>query len=190
MKKVLIITYYWPPAGGPGVQRWLKFVKYFREFGVEPIVYVPENPNYPLVDDSFVSDIPSDIEIIKFLIKEPYGLAKLFSKKKTKQISSGIISSKKTSIIEKLMLYVRGNYFIPDARIGWVKPSVKFLSDYISKNSIDAIITTGPPHSLHLIGLELKRQINLKWIADFRDPWRSEERRVGKECRSRWSTDT
>jgi len=171
MKKVLIITYYWPPAGGPGVQRWLKFVKYFREFGVEPIVYVPENPNYPLVDDSFVSDIPSDIEIIKFPIKEPYGLAKLFSKKKTKQISSGIISAKKTSIIEKLMLYVRGNYFIPDARIGWVKPSVKFLSDYISKNAIDAIITTGPPHSLHLIGLELKRQINLKWIADFRDPW-------------------
>lgn len=171
MKKVLIITYYWPPAGGPGVQRWLKFVKYFREFGVEPIVYVPENPNYPLVDDSFVSDIPSDIEIIKFPIKEPYGLAKLFSKKKTKQISSGIISAKKTSIIEKLMLYVRGNFFIPDARIGWVKPSVKFLSDYISKNSIDAIITTGPPHSLHLIGLELKRQINLKWIADFRDPW-------------------
>lgn len=171
MKRVLIITYYWPPAGGPGVQRWLKFVKYFREFGVEPIVYAPENPNYPLVDENFSSEIPSDIEIIKRPINEPYRLAKLFSKTKTKQISSGIISKKDVSAIEKLMLYIRGNFFIPDARIGWVSPSVKFLSEYISKNPVDIIITTGPPHSLHLIGLELKKELGIKWIADFRDPW-------------------
>lgn len=171
MKRALIVTYYWPPAGGPGVQRWLKFVKYFREFGVEPIVYIPENPNYPLVDENFVKEIPSDVEIIKHPIKEPYGLAKLFSRKKTKQISSGIISKREVSALEKLMLYVRGNFFIPDARVGWVKPSVGFLSEYISNNAIDVLITTGPPHSLHLIGMQLKRELGIKWIADFRDPW-------------------
>ncbi|MEH6763224.1 MAG: glycosyltransferase family 4 protein [Aequorivita antarctica] len=171
MKRALIITYYWPPAGGPGVQRWLKFVKYFREFGVEPIVYVPENPNYPLVDENFSSEIPFDIEVIKQPINEPYRFAKLFSKKKTKQISSGIISKKEISAMEKLMLYIRGNFFIPDARVGWVKPSVTFLSEYISKNPVDVVITTGPPHSLHLIGMQLQKELKIKWIADFRDPW-------------------
>tara|TARA_R110002012_G_scaffold9062_1_gene41603 strand:+ start:16525 stop:17811 length:1287 start_codon:yes stop_codon:yes gene_type:complete len=171
MKRALIITYYWPPAGGPGVQRWLKFVKYFREFGVEPIVYAPENPNYPLIDENFSFEIPSDIKILKKPIKEPYRFAKLFSKKKTKQISSGIISKKEISAMEKLMLYIRGNFFIPDARVGWVKPSVKFLSEYISENPVDIVITTGPPHSLHLIGMQLQKELDLKWIADFRDPW-------------------
>src|SRR5690554_4695858 len=171
MKRALIVTYYWPPAGGPGVQRWLKFVKYFREFGVEPIVYLPENPSYPLVDENFANEVPSDIEILKHPIKEPYRFASAFSKKKTKQMSSGIIPKKKTSAMEKLMLYVRGNFFIPDARVGWVKPSVKFLSEYITKNPVDVLITTGPPHSLHLIGMQLKKELGIKWIADFRDPW-------------------
>ena len=171
MKRALIITYYWPPAGGPGVQRWLKFVKYFREFGVEPIVYVPENPNYPLKDENFSSEIPSEVEILKYPIKEPYHFANFISTKKTKAFSSGIIPKKEVSAIEKLMLYIRGNFFIPDARVGWVKPSVKFLTEYISKNPIDVLITTGPPHSLHLIGMQLKKELDIKWIADFRDPW-------------------
>ncbi len=171
MRKVLIICYYWPPAGGPGVQRWLKFVKYFREFGIEPVVFVPENAHYPLQDEGFVSEIPQGIEVIQFPIKEPYRFAKWFSRKKTKQISSGIISEKNPSFLEKLMLFVRGNLFIPDARIGWVKPSVAYLTNYLSNNEIDTVITTGPPHSLHLIGLQLRRKLNLKWIADFRDPW-------------------
>ncbi len=171
MKRALIITYYWPPAGGPGVQRWLKFVTYFKEFGIEPVVYIPENPHYPLVDKSLVSEVPQGIEILKLPIKEPYGFANVFSKKKTKQISSGIITSKKPSFIEKLMLWIRGNFFIPDARIGWVKPSIAYLQKYISEHKIDVIITTGPPHSLHLIGLELKQTMKSPWIADFRDPW-------------------
>lgn len=171
MKRALIITYYWPPAGGPGVQRWLKFVKYFRDFDVEPILYIPENPNYPLIDDNLVNEIPDNIEILKHPINEPYRFAKIFSKKKTKQMSSGIISKKEISALEKLMLYVRGNFFIPDARVGWVNPSVKFLSEYISQNPIDVLITTGPPHSLHLIGMQLKKHLGIKWIADFRDPW-------------------
>ncbi len=171
-KKVLIICYYWPPAGGPGVQRWLKFVKYLPEFGVEPIVYCPENPSYPILDESLVGQIPKSITVLKQPIKEPYAIANLFSKKSSKKISSGVIpKAKKQSWIEKLMLYVRGNYYIPDARKNWVKPSVLFLSNYIKAHQIETIITTGPPHSLHLIGLQLKELLNIKWIADFRDPW-------------------
>ncbi len=171
MKRVLIITYYWPPAGGPGVQRWLNFVKYFREFGISPVMYIPEDPYYPLEDKSFLDKVPPGIEILKLPIKEPYRFAGFLSKKKTKQISSGIITKKKPSLSEKLLLYIRGNYFIPDARVGWVKPSVNFLHNYLLKNPVDAIITTGPPHSLHLIGLHLKQLMEIKWVADFRDPW-------------------
>lgn len=173
-KKTLIITYYWPPAGGPGVQRWLKFVKYLPEFGIEPIVYIPENPNYPIVDETLLAEVPKDLKIIRQPISEPYKLASLFSKKKSKTISRGIIPDrKKQSWLDKFLLYVRGNYFIPDARIGWVKPSVACLLDYISKEQIETIITTGPPHSLHLIGLQLKERLGVKWLADFRDPWTS-----------------
>jgi len=171
LKRVLIITYYWPPAGGPGVQRWLQFVKYFKDFNIEPIVYVPENPSYPLLDADLEVEVPSEVTVIKLPIQEPYRFAKVLSGKKTKQISSGIISNKKQSYVEKLLLFIRGNYFIPDARVGWVRPSVTFLKKYISENPVDAIITSGPPHSLHLIGLNLKKELYLKWIADFRDPW-------------------
>ncbi len=171
-RKVLIICYYWPPAGGPGVQRWLKFVKYLPEFGIEPVVYCPENPSYPIIDESLVGEIPNDIIILKQPIKEPYGLANVFSKGRAKQISSGVIpKAKKQSIVERLMLYVRGNFFIPDARKNWVNPSVSFLSNYIKEHQIETVITTGPPHSLHLIGLQLKARFGIKWITDFRDPW-------------------
>ena len=172
MKKVLIITYYWPPAGGPGVQRWVKFVKYLRDFGIEPVIYTPQNPTYPILDPHMVDDIPEDLTILKTKIFEPYALASLFSKEKTQKISAGIIPTKKPSPLDKLLLWIRGNLFIPDARVLWVRPSVKYLSKYLSENYIDTIITTAPPHSLHLIGLQLKEQFPaLRWIADFRDPW-------------------
>lgn len=170
--KVLIITYYWPPAGGPGVQRWLKFVKYLPEFDVEPIVYIPENPSYPLLDEKLLSDVSDKTVILKNKIFEPYALASYLSKNKTKKLGAGIITQKKKqSFIEKAMLWIRGNVFIPDARVYWVKPSVKYLKKYIQENNIETIITTGPPHSLHLIGLDLKKHLNINWIADFRDPW-------------------
>ncbi|WP_293870956.1 glycosyltransferase family 4 protein [Flavobacterium sp.] len=171
-KKLLIITYYWPPAGGPGVQRWLKFVKYLPDFNVQPIVYIPKNPTYPIIDEGLQSEVSKKAVIIKNKIFEPYGFASMFSKNKTKKISSGIIpNQKKQSFLEKTLLWVRGNLFIPDARFLWVKPSVKYLKKYIEENHIDTIITSGPPHSLHLIGLELKKDLNIKWLADFRDPW-------------------
>jgi len=172
LKKVLIIAYYWPPAGGPGVQRWLKFVKYLPDFGIQPIVYVPENPTYPIIDEGLMDEVSDKATVIKRKIVEPYGFASFFSKKNTRKISSGIIpNQKKQSFIQKMLLWIRGNMFIPDARILWVKPSVKFLEQYIAENNIETIITTGPPHSLHLIGLQLKQKSNINWIADFRDPW-------------------
>jgi len=171
-KKVLIITYYWPPAGGPGVQRWLKFIKYLPDFNIEPIVYVPSNPNYPVTDESLVDEIPKGLTVIKQPIVEPYQLASKLSKGKSDTISKGIIpEQKKQGVMERLMLFVRGNFFIPDARKKWIKPSVNYLSTYIRDYSIDTIITTGPPHSLHLIGEQLKHKLDILWVADFRDPW-------------------
>lgn len=171
-KHVLIITYYWPPAGGPGVQRWLKFVKYLPEFGIKPIVYCPSNPNYPILDKSLSEEVPIDLKIITKPIAEPYRFAKILSKKSSKTISSGVIPErKKQSLIERLLLYVRGNYFIPDARKNWVEPSVRFLKNYIQEHAIKTVITTGPPHSMHLIGMHLKNNLDITWITDFRDPW-------------------
>ncbi|MGB6267588.1 MAG: glycosyltransferase family 4 protein [Olleya sp.] len=172
-KKVLIITYYWPPAGGPGVQRWLKFVKYLPDFDIQPIVYCPSNANYPIIDESLKNEVSTDLTILSQPIKEPYKLAQLFSKK-SKTISKGIIAEKeKQSLLERLLLFVRGNFFIPDARKNWVKPSVRYLSTYIADFNIDTVITSGPPHSLHLIGLQLQKKQAVNWIADFRDPWTS-----------------
>jgi len=168
MKRALIITYYWPSAGGSGVQRWLKFVKYFREFGVEPIVYTVENPNYPIIDESLSSDIPTNIEVLTQPIWEPNNVLSFFGKNKNE--SAGFLNSN-PSFFGKILQYIRANYFVPDARIFWVKPSVNFLKKYLTENKIDVLITTGPPHSMHLIGLKLKQQLGLKWIADFRDPW-------------------
>ena len=172
LKKVLIITYYWPPAGGPGVQRWLKFVKYLPDFGIQPVVFVPENPNYPIIDKNLIDEVGKDTVIIKKKIFEPYQIASFFSGNKTQKISSGIIpDAKKQSWILKTLLWIRGNLFIPDARFLWVSPSVRFLKKYLQENQITTIITSGPPHSLHLIGMKLQKDLNLKWIADFRDPW-------------------
>jgi len=170
--KIVIITYYWPPAGGPGVQRWLKFVKYLPDFGFQPIVYIPENPSYPIIDENLLSEVSNETIILRNKIVEPYQWASFLSKNKTTKISSGIIpNKKKQTFLDQLLLSIRGNIFIPDARVLWVKPSVKYLEKYLSENGITTIITSGPPHSLHLIGLELKQKLNVKWVADFRDPW-------------------
>jgi len=167
--KVLIITYYWPPAGGSGVQRWLKFVKYLQGFGIEPVIYTVDKPNYAIIDETLQKEVPTTIEILKQPIREPNNLLSFFGNK-NKQTSAGFLDTK-PSFFGKIAQYIRANFFIPDARKYWIKPSVKFLSEYLLKNTIDVVITTGPPHSLHLIGLELKQKLDIKWIADFRDPW-------------------
>ena len=171
-KKILIITYYWPPAGGPGVQRWLKFAKYLPDFGWKPIIYTPENPSYPLLDESLMKDVPKNIEMVKTKIWEPYQLAEKLNKSNKKFKAGQFDVGKNQSWKSKLSIWVRGNFFIPDARVFWVKPSTNFLEKYLTENKIDVVVTSGPPHSMHLIGLNLKKKLpNLKWIADFRDPW-------------------
>jgi hypothetical protein len=173
MKKVLIITYYWIPSGGAGVQRWVKFAKYLRQYGWEPIIYTPQNPEYPSIDHSFEKDIPADITVLKTPIWEPYNVYRNLTGKKNQAINAGFISeNKKQGWKDKLSIWIRGNFLIPDPRRFWIKPSVGFLSDYLKENPVDAIITTGPPHSMHLIGMGLKKNFpSLPWVADFRDPW-------------------
>ena len=172
-KKVLIITYYWPPSGGAGVQRWLKFVKYLPQFGWEPIIYTPENPEYPILDHSLEKDIPEGIEYVKTKIWEPYEIYKKFvGLKNDDKINPSFLSEKKKpKFTENLAVWIRGNLFIPDARKFWIKPSVKHLCKYLKHNPVDAIVSTGPPHSMHLIALQLKKKLNIPWLADFRDPW-------------------
>jgi len=166
--KVLIITYYWPPAGGSGVQRWLKFVKYLQDFNIEPVIYTVKNPNYAIADDSLVDEVPNNIEVLRHVICEPNNLFSFINKKD--KTSAGFLDPN-PSFFGKITQYIRANYFIPDARKFWIKPSVKFLIQYLKNNKIDAIISTGPPHSTHLIAQKLKERLNIKWIADFRDPW-------------------
>ena len=168
-KKVLIITYYWPPSGGSGVQRWLKFSKYLRDFNIEPVIYTVDNPLYPIKDTSLESEIPLGLEVLKQPIFEPNSFLSIFGNNKKKE-STGFLNPNPT-LLGRFFLYVRANYFIPDARKFWIKPSVKFLSNYLKNNEIEVVITTGPTHSMHIIGLALRDKFKIKWISDFRDPW-------------------
>ena len=172
-KKVLIITYYWPPSGGSGVQRWLKMSKYLSEFGWEPIIYTAENGETPAIDHSLEKDIRPGTTVVKLPIWEPYTIYKRFTgKKKTDKMGAGFLNeSSSKGKNEGLAMWVRGNLFIPDARKFWIKPSIKFLKKYLKENPVDAIISTGPPHSMHMIALGVSQKLNIPWIADFRDPW-------------------
>lgn len=221
--KVLVITYYWPPSGGSGVQRWLKTSKYLPQYGWEPVIYTPLNPDVNSVDESLLKDVSPDLEVIKRKIVEPYGFYKVLTGKKKGELlqanlitgggesvsggrsvsANGTGKKKSGSLAERISRYIRANWFIPDPRIWWIRPSVKFLSKYICQSNapiaeqnegssekrnrnedaweknaggccqekIAAIISTGPPHSMHLIARQLHRDLNIPWIADFRDPW-------------------
>ena len=241
--KVLVITYYWPPSGGSGVQRWLKTSKYLPQYGWVPVIYTPLNPDVNSVDESLLKDVSPDLEVIKRKIVEPYGFYKVLTgKKKGELLQANLITGggesvsggrgvfakgtgkkKSGSLAERISRYIRANWFIPDPRIWWIRPSVKFLSKYIRQSNatiaeqnegssekrnrnegalekrnhnegalekrsrnedaweknaggccqekIAAIISTGPPHSMHLIARQLHRDLNIPWIADFRDPW-------------------
>ena len=170
LKRLLIITYYWPPTGGSGVQRWVKFSKYLPEFGWQPVVYTPENPEQLARDESLLNDIPACAEVIKTHITEPYELYRRLTGGKAGQEVNPVNAQRKTWK-QRLSLWIRGNCFIPDPRVGWVRPSVRFLKKYLRAHPVDAVVTTGPPQSVHLIGLRLKKEFGLRWIADFRDPW-------------------
>lgn len=171
MKRLLVISYYWPPTGGSGVQRWVKFCKYLPKQGWQPVVYTPENPERLAYDESLLSQIPPEVEVLRTRIVEPYDLYRKLTGKKPGQSEVNPLNNRKKSFKQKISLWIRGNFFIPDPRVSWVCPSVRFLKKYLREHPVDAIVTTGPPQSVHLIGLGLKKATGLRWIADFRDPW-------------------
>ena len=167
-KRVLIIAYYWPPSGGSGVQRWVKFCKYLPKEGWEPVVYAPEGADYPALDPTLEREV--SCEVIRGRIWEPYAAYKrLMGKEARTEVTE--ISSGEKNWKQKLSLWIRANLFVPDPRVGWVRPSVRRLKKYLKEYPVDAIVTTGPPHSVHLIGLKLHKALGIPWVSDFRDPW-------------------
>ena len=172
MKKVLIITYYWPPSGGSGVQRWMYFCKYLKDFGIEPIVITVDEKkaSYRNLDFSFC-ELVEDIEVYKTNTLEPLKFySKIMSGDKMLQFLQHLQVNLNLTIFKKLVVSF-GNFFLPDARIGWVKYAVRMAKNVIANNDISYLITTGPPHSTHLIGLKLKKYFSIPWMTDFRDSW-------------------
>ena len=179
-KRVLIITYYWPPTAGSGVQRWLKMSKYLPQYGWQPVIYTPENPEAGMTDESLLRDIAPEAEVIKRPILEPYTVFNILTGKKKGGKSKGntggtavnpINAVGHKSPLMRLSLWLRANVFVPDPRFLWIRPSVRFLKQYLREHPVDAIVSTGPPHSMHLIARALHRSTGIPWTADFRDPW-------------------
>lgn len=172
MKKVLIITYYWPPSGGAGVQRWLKFAKYLPEFGWQPVILTvdPEYASYPQRDESLLSEVNPECLVFTTKSFELYNFYKLISGKKEVPYG-GFANDSKEGMLQKGSKFLRGNFLLPDPRKGWNKYALKKAEELIREFDIDTVVTTSPPHSTQLIGLELKQKFNIRWIADLRDPW-------------------
>lgn len=169
-KRVLVVSYYWPPSGGGGVQRWLKFAKILPEHGWQPVVVTPSNPDVPVTDSSLVSEVSEETEVWPFPVWEPSRfLRRLGIGRSSSRLGSD--AGARPSLLARVIRWVRGNLFVPDARAGWVKPTTKGVLQKLQDAPVDLIVTTGPPHSVHLIGLALKRATGLPWVADFRDPW-------------------
>ena len=174
MKRVLIISYYWPPTGGSGVQRWVKFAKYLPQEGWQPVIYTPENPEQLAVDASLEAEVPAEAEIVKTRIIEPYELYRKFLRKSghgEAAVEVNPVNAQNKSLLQKAAMWVRGNLFRPDPRCLWIGPSVRFLKNYLKDHPVDLIVSTGPPQSMHMIGRRLSLETGLPWIADFRDPW-------------------
>lgn len=173
MKTVLILTYYWPPSAGSGVQRWLKFAKYLPEFGWKPVIITPRDGTAPYYDQGLLADVPPEAEIIHTGTLEPFALYNaLQGKKKDAAIPVGMIGlTEKKGIFHRFSSYLRANLFVPDARRGWMPYARRAALERIAQGGIDAFVTTGPPHSTHLAGLDIQRRTGLPWLADLRDPW-------------------
>lgn len=170
---ILYISYYWPPSGGPGVQRGLKFCKYFPQFNVQPTVLTVDDKqaSYPLLDTTFEKEVPQGLEVHRTATTEPFEYYKKISGKKEIPFSGFANQKGKDTLVDKVFKFVRGNLFIPDARVGWNKHALKKADELLQDGKFEAILTTSPPHSTQLIGLKLKKKHNLPWIADLRDPW-------------------
>ena len=163
MKRILIISYYWPPKRGVGVQRWLKLSKYLTRDNHELIIYTPEYMGTNLKEQTL-----ENMQVLKTSIFEPQKILRSLFRFK---YSADVLVKNKNSIIDKILIFLRANLFVPDSRFLWIEKSVKYLDDFIKNNPIDVVISTGPPHSMHLIAQKIKSLHNIKWLADFRDPW-------------------
>ncbi len=172
MKKMLLITYYWPPSGGAGVQRWLKMSKYLPEMGVQCTVLTVNaaEATYPIRDESLLAEVPEALHVVRTKSFEPLQLyGKIAGHEKIPHGGFNNVDTNTTG--SKLSRWVRGNFFIPDARKGWNRYALRAARKLIADKGIETVVTTGPPHSTHLMGLLLKKEFGIKWIADFRDPW-------------------
>ncbi len=171
-KKILIVTYYWPPSGGVGVQRWMNFALQLEKKGWEPIILTPENPQFEIKDEQLTSRV-KHLETHKVPIWEPFQLFhQITGGKERKNIQQGLVMEKnEKGVKERVAVWIRGNIFLPDPRVFWVRKAANFAIALSKKEKIAAIITTGPPHSMHLVGRRVKRKTRIKWLADFRDPW-------------------
>ena len=169
MKKVLIITYYWPPSGGPGVQRVLKFCKYLPKYGWQPVILTVKDGEYPARDETLLSE-SIDMETH---LSDAFSFYSIFNwitgnnSVPTHQLSK----SKDDTLFTKFARWIRYNLVIPDGRIGWYSGAVKKGKELLDNQNFDLIFSSGPPHSVHLIGRKLAKVSHVKWVADFRDPW-------------------
>lgn len=170
-KKVLFVTYYWPPSGGAGVQRPLKFVKYLPERGVEPYVLTVENPTYPITDSSLSGDIPEAATVFTSKTLEPFSLYSRLTGRPIEDSTKPTIRLKSDTWTARLGSWIRANVFLPDARVGWLLTARAKAQSIVEEYGIDAVVTTGPPHSVHFVGKYVQEQAGTRWIADFRDPW-------------------
>jgi hypothetical protein len=175
-ERLAIVAYYWPPTGGSGVQRWLKFVKYLPEAGWLPTVVTPERPSFDLRDDSLERDVPPEATIVRVKGWEPYDLfrsaSRLVARKDPKLRPTELVSAAPSRLFDRLAIRVRGNLVVPDPKIFWARSAARVLERTMRGRDVRTLVTTGPPHSMHLVGLRLKRRLpGIRWIADFRDPW-------------------
>jgi glycosyltransferase involved in cell wall biosynthesis len=172
VKHILIITYYWPPSGGAGVQRWLKFTKYLPEYGIEPVILTvdPALASYPQKDESLKSEVSDSCKVYTTRTFELYNLYKLLLRKKEIP-HSGFANETKPGLLQKCTRFLRSHLLIPDPRKGWNSFAYLKALELIKKYNIETVVTTSPPHSTQLIGLKLKKKLNIRWIADLRDPW-------------------
>ena len=171
-RRLLIVTYYWPPSGGSGVQRWLKFAKYLPRHGWQPVVVAPLDADYEVFDRSLAAEIPPEAEVIRVPIREPYAAYRKLTGARPGESPTALApSSERPGLLKRLSLWVRANLFVPDPKILWVTPTVRHLRSYLSEHPVDAIVTTGPPHSVHLIGERLASEGEVPWLMDVRDPW-------------------
>jgi len=173
LKKVLLIAYYWPPCGGIGVLRCLKIAKYLRQFGWEPIIFTAKDAHYPSIDESNFKDIPDDLTVLRQKIWEPYHIYKFITGQSPKANVNNVfyVKDKDLGWTHRLSVWIRSNFFIPDARALWIRPSVRYLINYLKDNPVDAIFSDGPPHSNTRIATLLTQKTGIPWLADFQDPW-------------------